>query len=363
VSPDDVNDTTWRNTALSHNFTANDALSGLANASDAAFTLTASAESTRDVWGALVPTTASKTVKDAVDNSTTRKVSALIDLTDPVVSPGISNTTWRNTPLSHDFTASDALSGLSHPADSAFTLTATANSTRDSSGQVVPTVVSKTVADQAGNPVTRSVSAWIDTAVPTLTCPVAPTFTLGSTGTVTAGVADELSGPASATASSPVDTATVGQKTVTISGHDNAGNRGSVICTYNVDYKWSGFFQPIDVVNGDASVSTTSDRTAWNSVKAGSAIPVKFSLNGNQGLNILAAGSPISNSVKCPGSTASYDLIETLAGTTSGLKYDSVADQYNYTWKTSSALAGTCQRLEVKLVDGTSHYAFFKFTK
>jgi hypothetical protein len=32
-------------------------------------------------------------------------------------------------------------------------------------------------------------------------------------------------------------------------------------------------------------------------------------------------------------------------------------------WKTTSTLANTCQRLEVKLVDGTSHYAFFRFVK
>ena len=362
VGPD-VTNTTWRNTPLSHDFTASDALAGLANATDAAFTLTASAESTRDSWGELVPTTASKTVQDAVGNSTTRQVSALIDVTDPLVSPGVSNTTWRNTPLSHDFTASDALSGLANAADASFRLTAADESTRNSSGEVVPTQVSRTVSDQAGNPVTRSVLALIDTTAPTLTCPTAPTFTLGSTGTVTAGIVDSLSGPASPTASGSVDTSTIGQKTVTITGDDNAGNRGSANCTYDVDYKWSGFFQPIDVFNNDASVATVSDKTAWNSAKAGSAIPVKFSLSGNQGLNILAAGSPTTSPAKCPGWTANFDPIETLAGTTSGLKYDAIADQYNYTWKTSSALVGTCQRLEVKLVDGTSHYAFFKFTK
>jgi hypothetical protein len=40
-----------------------------------------------------------------------------------------------------------------------------------------------------------------------------------------------------------------------------------------------GYFQPVA-------------NTIWNSVQAGSAIPVKFSLNGNQGLNIFAANFP-----------------------------------------------------------------------
>jgi hypothetical protein len=363
VLPGDVTDTTWRDTSLSRDFAASDDTSGLADESDETFTLTASEESTRDGSGAVVPTVDTKTVTDVAGNSTTRSVSALIDVTDPYVSAGVVDTSWRNTPLSHDFTSSDTLSGLSDETDATFTLTASADSTRDASGQVIPTVVSKTVSDRAGNSVSRSVSAWIDATAPTVTCPTASTFVQGSTGTVTADVADPLSGAVSPTASGSVDTATIGQKILTITGYDNAGNPGIANCSYSVVYKWTGFFQPIDVLDNDANVSTISDKTVWNSVKSGSAVPVKFSLNGNQGLSILAAGSPTSSAVKCPGTTANVDPIETLSGTTSGLKYDAVADQYNYTWKTSTMLAGTCQRLEVKLVDGTSHYAFFKFTR
>ncbi|HEY7628136.1 MAG TPA: ExeM/NucH family extracellular endonuclease, partial [Ilumatobacteraceae bacterium] len=45
-------------------------------------------------------------------------------------------------------------------------------------------------------------------------------------------------------------------------------------------YDFSGFFQPVD------NLPTT------NTVKAGQAVPVKFSLNGNQGLDIFAMGYP-----------------------------------------------------------------------
>ncbi|HET8959123.1 hypothetical protein, partial [Nocardioides sp.] len=166
VSPGDVTDATWRNTPLSGDFTASDALSGLAEAADAAFTLTVSAESTLDSSGQVVPTTDSKTVQDRVGNATTRSLSALIDLTDPEVSSGVNDTTWRNAPLSHDFTASDALSGLANAADAAFTLTASAESTRDSSGQVIPTTVTRSVSDKAGNQVPRSMSAQIDLTDP-----------------------------------------------------------------------------------------------------------------------------------------------------------------------------------------------------
>src|SRR5205085_2496965 len=47
-----------------------------------------------------------------------------------------------------------------------------------------------------------------------------------------------------------------------------------------VVYPFSGFFQPVD------------NTPTLNVVKAGSGIPVKFSLSGNLGLNILLAGYP-----------------------------------------------------------------------
>ena len=58
------------------------------------------------------------------------------------------------------------------------------------------------------------------------------------------------------------------------------------------------------------------------------------------------------------------DAVEELsAATTSGLKYDAVADQYHYNWKTEKSFAGSCRQLVVKLADGTSHRANFAFTK
>jgi hypothetical protein len=37
--------------------------------------------------------------------------------------------------------------------------------------------------------------------------------------------------------------------------------------------------------------------------------------------------------------------------------------QYRYTWKTDKAWANTCRLFTLKLIDGTSHEAYFKFTK
>lgn len=118
--------------------------------------------------------------------------------------------------------------------------------------------------------------------------------------------------------------------------------------TKAASYSFTGFFQPIDM-NGVLNVA-----------KAGSVIPVKFSLGGDQGLNIFVEGFPKALLVSCPTSSV-LDTIEQVS-TTSGLKYDAVTGQYNYAWKTGS-WAGTCRRLQVKLVDGKTYTANFKFTK
>ena len=47
----------------------------------------------------------------------------------------------------------------------------------------------------------------------------------------------------------------------------------------------------------------------FNSIKAGSAVPVKFSLAGDQGLGIVAADYPKSETIAC-NSTAPVDGIE-----------------------------------------------------
>ena len=113
-------------------------------------------------------------------------------------------------------------------------------------------------------------------------------------------------------------------------------------------YEWDGFFPPIDNVES-------------NVVKAGRAIPVKFSLNGNQGLNIFESGYPKPITIACDGTSTGLEVVETMTAGESSLKYDAEADQYIYVWKTLKVWAGTCRKLVVLLNDGTSHEAYFMF--
>jgi hypothetical protein len=117
VNPADVVNTTWRNSDLSQTFTSTDATSGLADfTNDASFTLTASAESA----DADTPTVVSREVFDVAGNSTTRSVSAKIDLTSPSVGTIVDNnaassnvcTTSSAPTQPTGFNPSDGLSGL-----------------------------------------------------------------------------------------------------------------------------------------------------------------------------------------------------------------------------------------------------------
>jgi len=132
---------------------------------------------------------------------------------------------------------------------------------------------------------------------------------------------------------------------------DALNNEATCTASLTVNYNFTGFFQPVDNI------------PTLNRVKADSAIPVKFSLGCNQGLNIFYAGYPLSGTMQCDSHDPIDDIEATVNAGNSSLNYDPVANQYIYVWKTDKAWAGTCRQLTVKLADGTSHYAFFNFTR
>ena len=114
-------------------------------------------------------------------------------------------------------------------------------------------------------------------------------------------------------------------------------------------YTFTGFFQPVD------------NPPAVNRVNAGRAIPVKFSLGGNHGLNIFALGYPSSGQLASCGTAV--DLIEeTVTAGSSSLSYDASSDRYTYVWKTDAAWRG-CRQLTLKFTDGQVRVALFDFVR
>jgi len=115
-------------------------------------------------------------------------------------------------------------------------------------------------------------------------------------------------------------------------------------------FPFAGFFNPL----GPAGT--------LNVAKAGSSVPVKFSLDGNRGLDILAAGSPSTQAIACTGTGSAPTTVTTTGSAgSSGLTYNALSDLYTYVMKTDKGWTNTCRRLTVTLTDGTSHTADFKF--
>lgn len=266
----------------------------------------------------------------------------------PASAPDGSNG-WYITPVEFQFAANDATSGLADPGKALFSVSSgllEGADVRVDSGPVV---------DQAGNVNVgvQSSGAKVDLSDPTTTCSSAPTYLLGQSGaSVSATIQDSVSGPALSTVSASVDTSVVGLLAADITGYDNAGRSNTASCAYNVVYDFRGFFQPID------------NSPSWNRAKAGSAIPVKFSLDGDQGLSVLKAGFPKATTTACPGGTTPTDTVEQYADpANSGLNFDADAGQYIYVWKTSKNWAGGCYKFELGLKDGTSRTFLVNFTK
>ena len=138
--------------------------------------------------------------------------------------------------------------------------------------------------------------------------------------------------------------------TVKVRVTDAFGNFAVDETTVSVLYNFTGFFQPVD------------NMPTVNSVKAGQSVPIRFSLNGDHGLDIFAAGYPKIEFTSCTSSTVDA-VEETVTAGNSSLTYDPATDEYTYVWKTNKSWGGKCGTLQVTFNDGTTQTALFKFTK
>jgi predicted extracellular nuclease len=121
------------------------------------------------------------------------------------------------------------------------------------------------------------------------------------------------------------------------------------VATFGINFK--GFFLPI--VNLDAT----------NSVKAGQAVPIKFSLDGFKGLDLFTVKFPESQEIDCETRQPIGNAEEIATAGLSLLAYDPTTDTYTLVWKTDKTWAGTCRILTVMLNDGTTQQAIFDFKK
>ena len=263
----------------------------------------------------------------------------------------------------------DIIAEATGPDGAAVTYTATASDSEDgaltptcspASGSTFPlgiTQVNCSVTDSGDLTTSGMFNVTVkDTTPPTLHLPadITTPATSNSQAAVsyTATASDLVDGALTPTCSPASGSSfNVGTTTVSCSATDAHDNTATGSFKVTVTYAWNGFFQPVD------------NPPTVNTVKAGSAIPVKFSLTGNQGLNIFQTGSPSSGSYTCNGTTPTDAIESTVTAGGSSLSYDATADQYTYVWKTDKTWANSCRTLVVKLADGSTHTANFGFMK
>jgi hypothetical protein len=136
-------------------------------------------------------------------------------------------------------------------------------------------------------------------------------------------------------------------RTIGVRVSDPSGLTATDTAVVNVVWNFTGFFPPV------------ANPPKLNVVKPGRVVAVQFSLGGDQGLAILAAGSPVSLPVNCT-SREPIGAEEPTVTPGGGITYMASTDTYLYEWKTSKEWTG-CRRLIVMLADGTQHHADFQF--
>jgi len=290
--------------------------------------------------------------------SNSQSVTVTRDATKPTLafsaaSPAPNGNGWNNTDVSFSYSASDATSGV------ASSLPATPLTI---GGEGSALSASVTVTDNAGNSQLFTTTAVaIDRTAPTIT------LTTPSNGAsylldaqVLAGYSCDDGASGLATCAGPVangdavDTSSTGSFTFMVNASDRAGNTASATNRYSVAirYSFGGFFAPVD------------NLPVVNTVKAGRAVPIKWSLLDGNGGYLSSLGtfkSLTSQSVACASGAATSPVEESAAPGGSGLSYDSLTHQFQYNWKSSSGWKGTCRVLTLELSDGQKQYASFRF--
>jgi methionine-rich copper-binding protein CopC len=268
-----------------------------------------------------------------------------IDKTAPTASasalPAPNANGWNNTNVTVSFSGTDGLSGIDFC--SADVVLSEEGADQSASGYCY---------DKAGNNSNKAevTGINIDKTSPTLSPSITPNpVILNQPATADAGATDSLSGISSSSCGT-VDTSTIGVHSVSCTATDKAGNTATTSVSYTVQYKFDGFYNPVN--NPDIV----------NSAKAGQAIPIKWQLTdyyGNPVENIGTWSVNVALTGTC--GVGPIDPIETYAAGASGWQY--LGDGYwQFNWKTPKTYAGLCITMTLYLGDGDlTHIALFKF--
>ena len=225
-----------------------------------------------------------------------------------------------------------------------------------------PKTVTVTARDGAGNEATASATVEVvDRGAPVIdirTPADGATYNVGEEVVADYDCSDEPNGSGVSSCvgdvadGEPLDTSSAGSRTFSVTATDAAGNTVSQTVAYEVvaESDFKGFRWPVE------------DFPEVNRWIAGEAVPVRFSLGGYKGLDVLAPGYPQVARVDCgAGEEPASGRPARSVSWQKGLRYRHRS--YVFMWRTDRDWAGDCLQFLIKLKDGSVHRAEFKFVR
>ena len=168
------------------------------------------------------------------------------------------------------------------------------------------------------------------------------------------------------------------QVTGAVDWHINADE--PIVLDYNVEFKGAGHIETLyaptpyrssdhdPVLVGldlldfgfDGFGAPVADPPALNAVNPGATVPLKFTLSGISGLDVLFS-DPVSFEIDCATGVAIGDPVPTTSD--AGLTLDTGTGQYKYEWKTLKSFEDSCRTFRLTFDDGAYVTADFDFRK
>ena len=160
------------------------------------------------------------------------------------------------------------------------------------------------------------------------------TYLVGDPITPAYSCHDDVDGSNVPCKASPLDTSP-GTHVFRVASVDSSGNASVATATYSIRYAFDGFYSPLVA------------EPAVASFRAGDTVPVKFSLGGDRGLDVVARAAWRPCGVTTNDSSPAFG----------SLSYSAGPDRYVYMWQSDKSWAGSCREFLLVLRDGTTHAA------
>jgi probable HAF family extracellular repeat protein len=120
---------------------------------------------------------------------------------------------------------------------------------------------------------------------------------------------------------------------------------------------------PATLYTFDGFLAPVANLPVVNIAKAGKAVPVRFSLGGDHGLDVFESGYPQVRAVACDPGAVRHQITEVVNAKVSALTFDAATQRYTYLWKTDRAWVGSCRELVLRLSDGQERSAQFQIAR